>query len=180
MLDFFHSFIGPLEAELQQQSSHSMGRTHGVQDNKEYLSRISAINYTLDSDDGNNIRHYQQAEFILIGVSRCGKTPTSLYMALQFAVKVANYPFTSDDMYPLRLPDFLGVNREKLVGLTIDPQRLHQIRTERRPDSQYAKLSQCREEVDKVEALFRKQQIPFVNTTSLSIEEIATWIVNSK
>ena len=180
VLDFFHRFIGPLEEELQHPSSHSTGRTHGVQDNKEYVSRISAINYTLDSDDGNNTRHYKQAEFILIGVSRCGKTPTSLYIALQFGIKIANYPFTSDDMYPLKLADFLSCHREKLVGLTIDPQRLHQIRTERRPNSQYAQLSQCREEIDKVETLFQQEHIPFINTTSLSIEEISTWIVNSK
>lgn len=178
LMDFFHSFIGPLEEELGRQSSHSIGRTHGVQDSKEYLSRISAVNYTLDSDDGNNVRHYDQAKFILLGVSRCGKTPTSLYVAMQFSLKVANYPFTSDDMYPLKLPDFLQKQREKLIGLSIDPHRLHQIRTERRAKSQYAKLSQCQEEVEKVEQLFRQERIPFIDTTSLSIEEIATWIIN--
>ncbi len=179
LMDFFHDFIGPLEEELGQPSSHSMGRTHGVQDDKEYISRISAINYTLDSDDGNNIRHYDKADIILLGVSRCGKTPTSLYIALQFSVKVANYPFTADDMYPLRLADFLAVQQKKLIGLSIDPRRLHQIREERRPNSQYASLSQCQEEVAKVEALFQEEHIPFINSTALSIEEIATWVMAS-
>lgn len=179
ILDFFHGFIGPLEQELGIKSSHSIGKAHSVKDINEYVARIGAIDYTLTSDDGNNTRHYDKADFILIGVSRCGKTPTSLYMAMQYGVKVANYPFTPEDMGHLKLPDFLASHKEKLFGLTIDAKRLHAIRTERRANSQYARLNQCQSELRQVEQLYSQYHIPFINTTMRSIEEISAYILNS-
>lgn len=180
MFDFFHIFIGPLENELKTKSSHHMGRMHSIHNFQNYFTRINAVNFALHTDDGNNTRHYQQAEFILVGVSRCGKTPTALYLALQFGIKVANYPFIPDDMVRMQLPEILQQQRHKLFGLTIKPNRLQAIRGERRPNSKYASLEQCRYEIEKVEALFKQQRIQFLDTSTRSIEEIAAIILSSK
>lgn len=177
LLDFFNTFINPLETELKTQSSPSVGRTHGLVDYTAYNTRIDAVNYALSHDDGVSTKNYNHADLILIGVSRSGKTPTCLYLALQFGIFVANYPFTEDDMTVLKLPDFLAQNRHKLFGLTIDKHRLHDIRSERRANSNYASLKQCEYEIEKVEALFQKEKIPFLSTTTRSIEEIATTIL---
>lgn len=178
IMDFFHTFIGPLEKELGVSSSFRVGKHHAMDDKGDYDHRIEAVNFALNSDDGRSMRYFDDAEVILIGVSRCGKTPTCLYMAMQFGVYAANYPFTADDMDNIRLPSELKRNQHKLFGLTIDPQRLHEIRTQRRRGSQYASLQQCRREVILVEQLFRKENIPFIDTTSKSIEEIATIIMD--
>lgn len=180
LLDFFHSFIGPLERELQTKSSHHIGKMHGIQDYQNYLARINTVNYALSSDDGNNTRYYKDAQFILVGASRCGKTPTALYLALQFGVNVANYPIIPEDMVRLELPKILAPVKDKLFGLTIDPKRLHAIRSERRPNSEYAALEQCRYEIEKIENLFKTYHIPYLDTSTRSIEEIATIITNSK
>jgi regulator of PEP synthase PpsR (kinase-PPPase family) len=174
LLDFLTTFLEPLENTLEMKSSHRMGRTHGVQDYQTYKTRIDAVNYALNNDDGANIHNYQQADLIVIGVSRCGKTPTCLYLALQFGVFVANYPFTEDDMDHLKLPAFLQPYRSKLFGLDIDPHHLQSVRQERRPNSPYAELTQCQKEIRKVKALFEAENLPFVNTTGRSIEEIST------
>jgi hypothetical protein len=177
VFDFFHTFIGPLEKALNMKSGFRVGKTHAYDEKGQYDSRIDAINFALNNDDGATTRYYDQAELILVGVSRCGKTPTSLYMAMQFGIHVANYPFTEEDMEDLKLPPMLKQFKHKLFGLTINPQRLHEIRTERRANSQYASLKQCQLEVREVEALFRKEKIPYISTTSKSIEEIATKIM---
>ncbi|WMS87582.1 posphoenolpyruvate synthetase regulatory kinase/phosphorylase PpsR [Pleionea litopenaei] len=177
VLDFFHTFIGPLENALGLKSGFRVGKTHSYDEKGEYDSRIDAINFALNNDDGATTRYYDKAELILVGVSRCGKTPTSLYMAMQFGIHVANYPFTEEDMEDLKLPAMLKKYKDKLFGLTINAQRLHEIRTERRANSQYASLKQCQLEIREVEALMRKERIPYITTTSKSIEEIATKIM---
>ncbi len=177
LLDFFQTFIGPLETELHQESSHTIGRTHGVKNYNQYMLRINAVNFALASDDGVNHKAYDQADVILVGVSRCGKTPTCLYLALHHGLYAANYPFTIEDMGAIALPKFLRPHKPKLFGLTIEPERLQQIRQERRPNSDYASLNRCQKEVKEVENLLRQEQIPFVNTTTRSIEEIAAEIV---
>ncbi|MEE4245765.1 MAG: pyruvate, water dikinase regulatory protein [Kangiellaceae bacterium] len=177
VLDFFSAFIGPLERTLGTQSNFTMGKAHAYDDTGNYDSRIEAVNYALHNDDGATTRYYDQADLILVGVSRCGKTPTSLYMALQFGIQVANYPFTDDDMENLSLPPMLKKHKAKLFGLTINAQRLHEIRTERRANSKYASLKQCQMEIREVEGLFRKERIPYITTTSKSVEEIATKIM---
>jgi len=177
-LDFFQTFIGPLEVELATPSSHSIGRSHS-RNKKEYTSRIDAINFTLSTDDGVNTHQYEEAELILVGVSRSGKTPTSLYLALQYGIRTANYPITEDDLDSNALPKVLLPYRSKLFGLTIDPARLHAIRNERRPSSRYAALAQCQRELRIVEQLFKHSNTPYLNTTQLSIEEIATKIMIS-
>ena len=179
VFDLFSTFIGPLELELQEKSSYTVGKTHGVADAKSYSDRIEAVDYALSHDDGIKTRGYEKADIILIGVSRCGKTPSCLYMALQYGILAANYPFTEEDSVGFHLPELLKPFKNKLFGLTIDPQRLHQIRSERRPNSKYASSEQCRLEVTEVEAMYQRERIPYINSTRYSIEEIATKVLAS-
>lgn len=176
-LDFLSTFIEPLEKALGCQSSHTMGRSHGMQNYENYMLRINAVNFALSNDDGGNVHQYDKADFILVGVSRSGKTPTCLYLALQFGISAANYPLTEEDVEKQTLPALLTKYKQKLFGLTIDPERLSQIRQERRPNSRYASMQQCLQEVQIVEKIFRSEQIPYLNTTKHSIEEIATAIL---
>jgi [pyruvate, water dikinase]-phosphate phosphotransferase / [pyruvate, water dikinase] kinase len=176
-VDFFETFIGPLETGLGVKSSHTIGRSHSAMDKKEYQQRIEAINFSMAHDDGASHRELSQADVILIGVSRSGKTPTSLYMALQFGVKAANYPLIPEDLERMKLPEALRQEKTKLYGLTIAPERLHEIRQERRPDSRYAELENCRFEVSEAETLMRREGVRCINSTSKSIEEIATTIL---
>lgn len=178
VMDFFHTFIGPLEAEFGVKSSFTVGKTHSTHNPQIYEQRIQAVNFALNNDDGAVTKYYDDADIILVGVSRCGKTPTSLYLSMQFGVKAANYPFIADDMDHLKLPKILQIHKSKLFGLTINPDRLHEIRTERRANSQYASLRQCQIELREVEQLFKRERISYINTTSRSIEEISTKILS--
>jgi regulator of PEP synthase PpsR (kinase-PPPase family) len=178
VLDFFEAFVAPLEAELGTQSSHTLGRAHGMADTKSYNLRIDATNYAMAADDGHSIRQYSEADVILTGVSRSGKTPTCLYLALQYGVFAANYPLAEEDLETLRLPKTLEPFRKKLYGLTISPERLRQIRLERRAVGRYASAQQVSFELRAAEALFRRHGIPYIDTTHCSIEEIASTILN--
>jgi len=177
-LDLFQVFIQPLEAELGAKSSHAAGRSHGIANSHEYFARMEAINFTQAHDDGATTRDLEKAQVILVGVSRCGKTPTSLYLALQFGIRAANFPLTPDDFTDRRLPGSVVPHRAKLFGLTIQPERLREIREERRPGSKYAALDNCRFEVREAEALMTREGIPMLDTTTKSIEEIATTILH--
>ena len=176
-VDFFETFIGPLEAGLGIQSSHTIGRSHSAMDKQEYQRRIEAVNFAMAHDDGASHRDLHEADVILVGVSRSGKTPTSLYLALQFGVKAANCPLIPEDFERDRLPEALYGFRKKLYGLTIAPERLQEIRRERRPGSQYADPGNCRYEVERAESLMRREDIRWINSTTKSIEEIATTIL---
>jgi len=176
-VDFFEAFIGPLEAGLGIRSSHTIGRSHSAMDKQEYKQRIEAVNFAMAHDDGASHRELGDADVILVGVSRSGKTPTSLYLALQFGVKAANYPLIPEDFSRRQLPEALQARKARLYGLTIAPERLHEIRRERRPGSQYADPANCRYEVEQAEALMRREGIRSINSTAKSIEEIATTIL---
>lgn len=176
-LDFFGAFLGPMEQELQQASSHAAGRAHGMTDLDAYTARINATNFALANDDGTQTRDYDRADVILVGVSRSGKTPTCVYMALQYGIYAANFPLTEDDLERGRLPDSVGPHRRKLFGLTIRPDRLQQIRHERRPDSKYASMPQCTFEVREAERLLDRHGIPYLDTADCSIEEISSRIL---
>lgn len=176
VLDFFESFLDPLEAELRSRSTHAVGRTHG-QANKDYQDRIEAINFSLAHDDGQSSRELDKADVILLGVSRSGKTPTSLYMALQFGIKAANCPLIPEDFERGHLPAALEKHRHKLYGLTIAPERLSEIRNERRPGSKYASLENCRHEIAAAESMMKRYGIPWLNSTTRSIEEIAAKVM---
>jgi len=177
-LDFFQVFIQPLEAELGAKSSHAAGRSHGIANSHEYFARMEAINFTQAHDDCARTSDLDKAQVVLVGVSRCGKTPTSLYLALQFGIRAANFPLTPDDFADHRLPASVLPHRAKLFGLTIQPERLREIREERRPGSQYAALDNCRYEVREAEALMTREGIAMLDTTTKSIEEIATTILH--
>jgi len=177
-LDFFEAFLGPLEEELGIQSSHTLGKAHGMADTQSYNLRIDATNYAMEADDGHSTQNYDQADVILTGVSRSGKTPTCLYLALHYGVFAANYPLTEEDLETGQLPKNLKHFRGKLYGLTIAPVRLRQIRLERRSVGRYASARQVSYELRAAEALFKKHGIPFIDTTHCSIEEIASTILN--
>ncbi len=177
-LDFFDAFLGPLETELSLRSSHTSGRAHSMVDLAAYTTRINATNFALANDDGAGARDYEHADVILLGVSRSGKTPTCLYLALQYGIFAANFPLTEDELESGSLPAMLNTHRPKLFGLTIKPQRLQQIRSERRPDSRYASARQVDYEVRTAEAMFTRAGVPFLDTTECSIEEISSRILD--
>ena len=178
-LDIFDVFLEPLEEELQQKSTHTAGRAHGMSDIESYMKRIEATNFALANDDGGVTRNYEMADVILIGVSRTGKTPTCLYLALQYGVYAANFPLTDEEFDSGSVPDFLSKQRSKLFGLTIAPTRLQQIRKERRALGKYSSAQQVRYELRETEKIFNKYDIPYVDTTEFSIEEIASRILDS-
>jgi regulator of PEP synthase PpsR (kinase-PPPase family) len=177
VLDFFESFLDPLEAEFGAKSTHTIGRSHSARDAKGYTHRIDAINFALAHDDGASSRDLDKADVILVGVSRSGKTPTSLYLSLQFGIRAANCPLIPEDFDRMSLPTSLQGYRHKLYGLSIAPERLREIRNERRPNSKYADLENCRYEVQQAEKLMSREGIRWANSTAKSIEEIATTIM---
>ena len=177
LLDMFGTFVNPLEEEFGIKSHHRVGRFSDVSKSKDYHDRIEAINFSLAHDDGQSNRDLESAEVILVGVSRSGKTPTSLYLAMQHGLKAANYPLIPEDFERKQLPPALVPHRKKIFGLTIHPDRLSEIRTERRPNSKYASIENCRQEVADAESMMRRSGIRWLSTTTKSIEEIATTIL---
>ncbi|MEO1888517.1 MAG: pyruvate, water dikinase regulatory protein [Cycloclasticus sp.] len=178
--DLFNDYITRMELDLRQESSHELGKSHGRVDDNSYESRIRAVNYALVNDDGGRLDHYQDADVILVGVSRTGKTPTSLFLALQYGIFTANFPITDGDLDNCSLPRAIKPYKKKLFGLTIGAEQLSRIREERRPGSPYASLRTCQREVSQVEELFLLENVPFLNVTSISIEEIAAQIRSTK
>lgn len=178
--DFFEMFIGSIEQELNQPFARIAGRSHGLQQHMAYFKRINAINYVLAHDDGVNPKNFAEADIILIGVSRTGKTPTCLYLAMQYGIAAANYPLTQEDMGLMQLPKILEPVQNKLFGLTLSAAQLHLIRQERRPNSEYASLAQCQREIQWQQVLFKLMNIPYLDTTAISIEEISTIILNKR
>ena len=180
VLDLLDSFVVPLEQELGLHSTHTIGRSHNMSDTGTYHRRIEAINFALAHDDGQSAKGLQTADVILVGVSRSGKTPTSLYLAMQFGIKAANYPLIPEDFERDELPSALPQHRRKLFGLSISPERLSEVRNERRPGSRYASLENCRQEVHEAERLMRREGIRWLSSTAKSIEEIAATIMNEQ
>lgn len=178
--DFFETFISSIEEELHQPFARIAGRSHGLQYHLKYFKRIAAINYVLAHDDGVNPKNFTEADIILVGVSRTGKTPTCLYLALQYGIAAANYPLTQDDMPKMQLPKILESVKDKLFGLTLSASQLHLIRQERRPNSQYAALTQCQQEIQWQESLFQLFDIPYLDTTNISIEEISATLLDRR
>jgi regulator of PEP synthase PpsR (kinase-PPPase family) len=178
-LDLFASFVEPLELEFGTRSTHSIGRSHTVVDSGQYSRRIAAINFSLAHDDGQSHTDLAQAQVILVGVSRSGKTPTSLYLAMQHGIKAANYPLIPEDFERRRLPEALYRYKDKIFGLSISPERLSEIRNERRPNSRYASLENCRYEVSEAEDMMRREGIRWLSSTTKSIEEIATTVLQT-
>lgn len=178
--DFFTAFLNQLEEALRTPSNHTLGRAHGAGNSGDYLRRIEAVNFSLATDDGLNTSRYSEAQVILVGLSRVGKTPTSLYLALQCGVFAANYPLAGEELERAELPATLAPWRERLFGLTIDPERLTRIRTERRPGSAYAEPVRVRREVEHCERLLRTNGVPLLDSTAVSVEEIAATVLYKK
>jgi regulator of PEP synthase PpsR (kinase-PPPase family) len=176
-MDLFQTFVAPLEQELGVKSTHTIGRSHNIVDSEEYKNRIEAINFSLAHDDGQSHKNLSSADVILVGVSRSGKTPTSLYLAMQYGIKAANYPLIPDDFERGRLPSSLYDFKSKIFGLTITPERLSEIRNERRAGSKYAALENCRYEVNEAEMMMKREGIRWLSSTTKSIEEISTTIL---
>ncbi len=178
-LDMFDAFLEPLAVELEEKPTFALGGAHGMSDIETYMRRMEATNFALANDDGGISRNYDAADVILVGVSRSGKTPTCLYLALQYGVYAANYPLTDEELENGTLPDFLVEQKQKLYGLTITPERLQQIRKERRPLGKYSSAQQVRFELREAAKIFRRYGIPHVDTTAFSIEEISSRILDS-
>ncbi|QFT54719.1 pyruvate, water dikinase regulatory protein [Microbulbifer sp. THAF38] len=178
MLDVFENYLTPLANLFGRDPTQTVNVSHGIANNRRYSERIDAVHFAMDNDDGRRISEFEQADVILLGVSRSGKTPTCLYLALQFGLRAANYPITEEDMDSTTLPKILRPYHRKLFGLTIDPKRLMQIRQERRANSRYASKEQCEFEVRQVEQMLRRAQVPFLNATQLSVEELATRLMS--
>jgi len=177
-IEMFETFVEPLERELGLHSTHTIGRSHAIRVNSEdYKNRIEAINFTLAHDDGQSAKGLSGADVILVGVSRSGKTPTSLYLAMQYGVKAANYPLIPEDFERGQLPSVLPQHKDKIYGLSIAAERLAEVRHERRPNSRYAALENCRSEVEAAERMMKREGIRWLSSTTKSIEEIAATIM---
>lgn len=179
VFDIMGQFITPLEAILHSQATPYVGMTHGQRQAGQYQLRMDAVNFALLNDDGVSTRHYDQAQVILVGLSRSGKTPTCVYLAMQYGIFAANYPLVDEDLERLRMPAALAAHRSKLYGLGISAERLHGIRQARRPDSEYASLDQCQQETRHASRLFREWGIPVCDVSRYSVEEIATRILDT-
>jgi [pyruvate, water dikinase]-phosphate phosphotransferase / [pyruvate, water dikinase] kinase len=179
-MDFFDILIGPLEEELKSKYAQDIGKFHTISNIKAYDARIAAIDFALKTDDGISLKDYNSAELILLGVSRSGKTPTCLYLALKFGIFAANYPLTEEDLASNKLPETLLAYKDKLFGLIITPERLQQIRQQRMPNSKYASMEQCQKELKAAKHMLDNVAVPYLESTSFSIEEIAAQIITKK
>ena len=180
VIDLYDTFLSPLKKILHSPTASRVGATHEdfqLRDASDYQRRSHALDFTLAHDDGLRPNHYDEADVIIVGVSRSAKTPICLYLAMHFFVRAANFPLTGEDLDGEQLPTFLRDKKEKLVGLHIDPSRLHAIRQKRRPDSPYASLQTCRQEVRRADEIFKISGLPIYDISTTSVEEIAVAIV---
>ncbi|WP_150461134.1 pyruvate, water dikinase regulatory protein [Nesterenkonia ebinurensis] len=179
VVDLLGGHLGELERILGVKSSEDAANSHGVGDLERYHSRMRAVEYALEHDDAQSVRMLDLADLIIIAPSRCGKTPTALYLALRHGLRVANYPLTEDDYPALDVPKALAPFTARCFGLTSTAQRLSQVRQERRPGSPYASLQQCRRELRWAENLYRRHRIPSLNSEAKSVEEIAAVMLHT-
>ncbi|EWT02696.1 PEP synthetase regulatory protein [Intrasporangium oryzae NRRL B-24470] len=178
-IDLFGSHLATVEHVLHVNAARHVGALHGVGDLGRYEARMRAVEYAMEHDDGQSMRNLEQAQLILVAPSRCGKTPTSIYLALQHGIKVANYPLVEEDFDSSELPRPVRPYAAKCFGLLSTAARLSQVRGERRPGSRYASLAQCSYELRRAEAMYRSHGIPVVNSSAMSVEEIAAVIMQT-
>jgi len=178
-IDLLAGHLTELERALGTTASEQLGQYHAVGDMHRYLARMRAVEYAIEHDDGQSMRALDKADVIIIAPSRCGKTPTTMYLALQYGLLVANYPITDDDYPTEGLPRTVAPHAERCFGLTTTPLRLSQVRHERRPGSQYASLEQCTLELRRAEDLYRRNRVPFLNSATKSVEEMSAVIMQT-
>jgi [pyruvate, water dikinase]-phosphate phosphotransferase / [pyruvate, water dikinase] kinase len=179
IIDFFEMHMGRVESILGTPGARVAARLHGVGDIKRYNSRMQAVEYAIEHDDGQSVRALDRAEVILVAPSRCGKTPTTMYLALQHGIFVANYPLLDEDLESTDLPRPISGLGDRCFGLIATPARLSEVRQQRRPNSTYASLEQCTKELRRADALYRANRIPVINSTTRSVEEMATLILQT-
>ena len=175
--ELFVQFVEPLSEELGVAPSRKAGRSHAITQPSMYTKRIDAINFAMANDDGVRPDNFRHADVVLVGVSRSGKTPTCLYLAMHYGLRSANYPITEEDFERGELPPEVWSAKQKIFGLTIDPQRLQAIREERRPGSEYASGPRCQKDIREAQSMFKRMEVPVINTTNQSIEEISSQIL---
>jgi len=179
LIDFFGMHMAQVEATLNATGMRVAARLHGVGDIKRYNARMAAVEYAIEHDDGQSLRALDKADVILVAPSRCGKTPTTMYLALQHGVFVANYPLVDEDFDTAELPRPIRGLRDRCFGIVTTPARLSQVRNERRPNSRYASLQQCSYELRQAEAMFKTHRIPVINSSAKSVEEMSTVILQT-
>lgn len=178
-IDLLHGNLTTLETALGVTASEQLGQYHGVADTERYFARMRAVEYAIEHDDGQSRRALDIADVVIVAPSRCGKTPTTMYLALHYGLLVANYPLTDDDFPTDGLPRAIAAHRTRCFGLTTTPLRLSQVRHERRPNSTYASLAQCTSEIRRAEDLYRRTGIPFLNSSTKSVEEMSAVIMQT-
>ncbi|MEW1962442.1 pyruvate, water dikinase regulatory protein [Microbacterium sp. NPDC077644] len=179
VIDLLAGHLTELEQALGVTASEQLGVYHGLGDTDRYFARMRAVEYAIEHDDGQSYRALDQADVVIVAPSRCGKTPTTMYLALQHGLRVANYPLTEDDLPAEGLPRSIAKYRDRCFGLTTTPLRLSQVRHERRPGSQYASLEQCTLELRRAEDLYRRNRVPFLNSSTKSVEEMSAVIMQT-
>ncbi|MEO9326029.1 pyruvate, phosphate dikinase/phosphoenolpyruvate synthase regulator [Nocardioides sp. C4-1] len=179
IIDFFEMHMGRVEQVLGQQGVREVARLHGVGDIKRYNTRMAAVEFTIEHDDGQSLRALDRADVVLLAPSRCGKTPTSMYLALQHGLFVANYPLVDEDLESRDLPRPVRDLADRCFGITTTADRLSRVRNERRPGSRYAELSQCRWELRQAGLLFDRHRIPTIDSATKSVEEMAALVLQT-
>jgi len=179
LIDFFGMHMEQVESILGAKGIRVAARLHGMGDVKRYNARMAAVEYAIEHDDGQSMRALEKADVILVAPSRCGKTPTTMYLALQHGIFVANYPLVDEDFASAELPGPVRGLRDRCFGLTTTPARLSQVRNERRPNSRYASLEQCMYELRQAEAMYRNHRLPMINSSTKSVEEMSTVVLQT-
>ena len=179
LIDFFDLHMARVESILGAKGVRIAARLHGMGDVQRYNARMAAVEYAIEHDDGQSMRALDKADVILVAPSRCGKTPTTMYLALQHGIFVANYPLVEEDFETAELPRPVQQLRERCFGMTTTPARLSQVRHERRPNSRYASLEQCSYELRRAEAMYRNHRLPVINSSTKSVEEMSTVILQT-
>ncbi|MEZ0165165.1 pyruvate, water dikinase regulatory protein [Kineococcus sp. LSe6-4] len=178
-IDLLSGYLTELEQALGTTASEQLSGFHRVGDTEAYFARMRAVEYAIEHDDGQSYRALGSADVVIVAPSRCGKTPTTMYLALQHGLQVANYPLTDEDFPADGLPTVLAPLADRCFGLTTTALRLSQVRHERRPDSRYASLAQCSLELRRAEQLYRRHRIPYVNSSTKSVEEMSAVILQN-
>ena len=180
LFDLFDQNLEALEQALGSQRASKLGLAHGMADLGKYQSRMAAVEYAIEHDDGQSVRALGIAEVILVAPSRCGKTPTSMYLALQHGIRTANFPLVDEDYNTQQIPNSLMPYVNQAFGLVSSALQLHKVRTERRANSKYASLEQCAYEIQSSKKLFETHNIPYLDSSNKSIEEISATILSTR